>query len=275
VAAAKDARTEHVPLGVLSLLVGGLLVGGSFLGNPGLLIAVAIVQAGLVAGWVLGTDLPGRGGALVIGIVGSIAVDIAIMRWPERGYAPVLGILGVAVSAMFIHQLVRGVVRNRVVESLADITFLLIAVTAITGFLLLRHQGDGHVTASATMASIAAALAASHFTDAAIPLLRFDPVVDRGLPAVLVGTAVGALIGMLWLGQLTDFANGRGAPVGAGVAVVACLVSIGASFAGHHTASRSRANSTRTKNLLPVAAVLMTVAFSAPAAYVLINAVSG
>jgi hypothetical protein len=119
-----------------------------------------------------------------------------------------------------------------VVESLADITVLIISVTAITGLLLLRHQGNGDITTLAVIASASAGLVAAHLTDAVLPAPRFDPAVDRGLPAVVVGIAVGAALGLLILRRLIDFTGGRGAFAGSAVAAVACLISIGASFAG-------------------------------------------
>jgi hypothetical protein len=281
---AERAAAAHVGLAVVTVLAGAVLLGGSYLGNVGLLVAVGVVQAALVVSWVFGTALPGRIGALILGILASGAVDAAVTRWYDHGYQPVLGVLGLAIPVMFIHQLTRGVVRTRVVESLADITILIIAVTAIAGLLLLRRQSNGDVTTLAVIGSVAAGLLVSHLTDAVLPAPRFDPLVDRGLPAVVLGVLVGGAIGLLALNRLLDFAGGRGAFAGAAVAAVACLISIGATFAGFHstlsTPSRSSAVdgdepiATGVAALRPVAAVLMTIALSAPAGYVLINALS-
>ena len=270
----------HLQLAVLSLLAGGVLAGGSYLGNIGLLVATAVVQVLLVVSWVLGTGLPGRTGALAIGGLAAAAADAATTHWHDSGYSPMLGVLGVAIPLMFVHQLIRGVVRARVVESLADITVLLLAVVALVGLMVLRRQGDGNVLVPAVVAAIAAGMAASHVTDAGWSAPRFDPAVDRGLPAVVVGIVVGGGIGLLALRRIIDFTGGRGAFVGAAVAAVACLLSIGATFSGTHstldapTSAEPGGALPRGARLRPVAATLMTVALSVPAAYVLVNALS-
>ncbi len=273
-----DRRSAHIPLAVLSLLAGGLLVGGAYAGTISTLVAVGIVQAVLVLSWVLGSALPGRIGALVMGFAASGAADAAVTRWHHDGYSPILGVLGVAVPAMFIHQLTRGVVRTRVVESLADITILLIGVTSIAGFILLRHQTNGDISTPAIIAALSLGLVVSHLTDAIVAAPRFDPEVDRGLPGVIVGVLAGAAIGLLSLRSLIDFAGGRGAFAGATVALVACLLSIGATFAGAHStldpAATRQPLRPWSRRLRPMAAALMTIAFSAPAGYVVISSLA-
>jgi hypothetical protein len=273
------AGAVQLRLAVLTALAGGLLAGGSYLGETGLLVAIGLLQALLVVSWVFGTALPGRFGALGIGTLAAAGADAATTHWHDSGYSPVLGVLGVAVPLMFLHQLIRGVVRTRVVESLADITVLLVAVVALSGLIVLRHQGNGDILAPAMLGAITAGLVASHFTDAVLPAPRFDPAVDRGLPAVLVGVVVGGVVGMLSLHRIIDFAGGRAAFVGAAVAAIACLLSIAATFSGVHSSlsipeAGSLAASSWAPRLRPVAAVLMTVALSTPAAYVLVNALS-
>src|SRR2546430_15575655 len=105
-----------------------------------MLVAVAVLRAVALVGWVFGPALPGRLGALIMGTLAAGAADAAIARWHADGYAPLVGVLGVAIPIMFIHQLTRGVVRTRVVESLADITVLIVAANPKAGFLLLRCQ---------------------------------------------------------------------------------------------------------------------------------------
>jgi hypothetical protein len=277
------SRAGQIPLVVLTILAGGMLLVGSAVGTIGLVVAVAAVQALLVIGWVFGSGLPGRIGAVVLGLLASGAADATVIRWHENGYEPVLGVLGVAIPVVFIHQLTRGVVRTRVVESLSDIALLLLSVTAIVGLILLRYQDNGDRTVLAVVGAVAAGLAVNQLTDALLPAPRFDPVVDRGLPAVLTGVVAGGVVGLVTLRELSDFAGGRSAFAGAAVAAVACLLSIGASFAGVH----STLTPPRTvvgpdvdeipvwvgvPRLRPVAAVMITFALSSPAGYVLINA---
>lgn len=285
-------RSAQLPLAVITVLAGAMLVGGSYVGPVGLLVIVALVQAALVVGWVFGTGLPGRIGGLLMGLGAAAASDALVSRWTDQGYAPVLGVLGLAVPAMFVHQLTRGVVRSRVVESLADITLLLVGVTGIAGLILLRHQINGDVTAPAVIGSLAAALLAAHITDSVMPAPRVDSGLDRGIPAVLAGVLVGAGVGLLSLRRVIDFTGGRGAFVGAAVGAVGCLVSIGASFVGSHSTlavstpevsitvagfddPELTARRAGVARLQPVAAVLMTIGLTAPAGYLLITALSG
>lgn len=224
-----------VSLATVTILACGALIGGSYLGVIGLLVALAGVQAVLVVSWVLGTALPGRIGGLILGVLSAGAADAAVMRWHDSGYQPVLAVLGVAIPVMFVHQLTRGVVRTRVVESLAHIALMILAVTAASGLIVLRYQTNGDKTTLAVIGAVGAGLVVNHLTDLVVPVPRFDPQVNRGLPAVVLGVAAGGAIGVLSLRQLIDFANARGAFLGAAVAAVACLISIGTSFAGTHT----------------------------------------
>ncbi|MDQ1730872.1 MAG: hypothetical protein QOK10_1031 [Pseudonocardiales bacterium] len=231
-----DGRQSGLlPLALVTLLAGGALIGGSYLGTIGLLVATAVVQTVLVVSWVLGTGLPGRVGGFVLGIAASAAADAAVMRWHDHGYEPVLAVLGVAIPLMFIHQLTRGVVRTRVVESLSDIAVLLLAVTAMAGLIVLRYQVNGDKTTLAVLGALTAGLVVNHLTDAVLPAPRFDPAINRGLTGVLTGVLAGGAVGALALRDIIDFTGGRAAFLGAAVAAVACLISVGASFAGVHS----------------------------------------
>jgi hypothetical protein len=270
--------TLQIQLAVLTALAGGVLAAGSYLGTVALLVAVCAVQLALSVSWLFGTAVPGRIGGLVLAVLAAGGADAATLHWPDSGYSPVLGVLGMAVPLLFVHQLTRGVVRTRVVESLADISVLLVALVALAGLIVLRQQGDGDVLTPAVLGAITAGLVAGHFTDAVLPAPRFDPEVDRGLPAVVVGVLVGGAVGLLSLRRVLDLAGGRGAFVGAAIAAVACLLSIGAAFSGVHTSLAPAGTAGPdgwAVRLRPVAAVLMTVALSTPAGYVLVNALAG
>lgn len=272
------AGAQQIQLAMLTAVAGGVLAAGSYLGSVALLVAVCAVQLLLVLSWLFGTAVPGRTGGLVLTVLAAAGADAAITHWSDSGYSPVLGVLGVTVPLLFAHQLSRGVVRTRVLESLADITVLLVAVVALAGLIVLRGQDNGDILTPAVLGVITAGLVAAHVTDAVFPAARFDPEVDRGLPAVVVGVLVGAAVGTLTLRRLIDLAGGRGAFVGASIAAVACLLSIGAAFSGVHTSLAPAGTSEPAgpaARLRPVAAVLMTVALSTPAAYVLVHALSG
>lgn len=272
---------NDIQLAMLAALFAGLLSAGAYLGNVELLVAVAVVQAVLIPSWVLGGRLPGRIGALILGVLTAGGADAATMYWHDSGYGPVLGVFGVAIPLMFAHQLTRGVVRTRVVESMSGIAVLLIAVGALSGLIVLRHQGNGETVTLALVASLGAGLVLGHLTDAVLPVPRFDPTVDRGLPAVLVAAVAGGVVGVLTLRDDIDFAGGRAAFVGAAVAVVGCLLSVAATFAESRTTpagdapgSDNAAVAGRRAWLRPAAAVALTIALATPAGYVLVNALT-
>ncbi|MBV9822508.1 MAG: hypothetical protein JO144_09735 [Actinobacteria bacterium] len=268
---------RQIQLAVLTALAGGVLAAGSYLGPVALAVAVGLVQLLVTVSWLFGSAVPGRRGGLVLAVLAAGGADAAVLHWPHSGYSPVLGVLGLAVPAMFVHQLARGVVRTRVVESLADITVLLVAVVALTGLLVLRRQGNGDILTPAVLGAITAGLVAAHFADAVYSAPRFDPAVDRGLPAVLIGVLAGGLVGLLGLRRVVEFAGGRGAFVGAAIAAVACLLSIGAAFSAVRSPLAPPGPAVpdgRAVRLRPVAAALMTLALSTPAAYVLVNALA-
>ncbi len=280
-------RINHIQLAVVTALLGGVLAAGSYVGPIGLLVGIAVVQAIVVPSAVLGTGLPGRIGAVLLGLLAAAGADVTMTHWHTSGYSPVLGVLGVAIPVMFFHQLTRGVVRTRVVESLAGITVLLIAVTALTGLIVLRQQGNGKTVTLTLIGAITAGLVAAHFADAVLPAPRFDPEIDRGLPAVLAGLIVGGGVGVLGLRNIVDFAGGRAVFVGAAVAAVGCLLSIGATFAESRTLVPAADEpvepgeplqvpevSPGLARLRPAAAAGLTLALTIPAAYVLTNALT-
>jgi len=272
---AAGPRLLHIPLATFSAILAAVLAVASYFGPAAMIGAIAIVQAVLVVTWVFGTALPGRIGALILGVSASGAGDFVATRYHSDGYAPLLGVLGVGIPLMFVHQLTRGVVRTRVVESLADITVLVVACVATTGFILLRYQSNGDRTTLAVASAVGIALVVGHLADAVAPVLRFDPVVDRGLPAVILGVLAAAAAALLVLGSLIDFAAGRGAFVGAALGAVACLLSIGASFAGaQSTVGRAGQRSRLSRACRPFSEVALTICLTAPAGYVLINALS-
>jgi hypothetical protein len=274
---AAGSGTLQLQLAMLTALAGGVLAAGSYLGTAALLVAICAVQGALMLSWLFGAAVPGRTGGLVLAVLAAAGADAAIMHWSDSGYSPVLGVLGMAVPLMFAHQVSRGVVRTRVLESLADITVLLVAVVALAGLIVLRRQSNGDILTPAVLGVITTGLVAAHFTDAVFPAPRFDPEVDRGLPAVVVGVLAGAVVGTLSLHRVIDLAGGRAAFIGASIAAVACLLSIGAAFSGVHTRLAPAGTAEPpgpAARLRPVAAVLMTVALSTPAAYVLVNALS-
>ena len=213
--------------------------------------------------------MPGRIGALLIGGGAAAAADFAVSRWPHSALSPMLGILGLAVPVMFAHQLVRGVVRARVVESLSGITLVVVAVVALPSLVQLRHEiGGGHMAAATALAS-AVAVGVGQLVDLAWSRPRFDPDVPRGLAGVVVATAVGAAIGAYLLRHLTQFSTLQTIAYGAAIAAASALVAVATSLVAYSaplTATLARGP----RLLRPIALALLPIMLVAPGAYVLL-----
>jgi hypothetical protein len=207
----------------------GLAVASKFGATP-LLIGVAAAQALLVVSWVVGTQLPGRIGGLVVGALAAGGADFAVSHWPHGQLGTLLGVLALAVPAMFIHQLTRGVVRTRVVESLSDIAMLVVGVVALAAVMQLRHETVGALMVSGVVLAAGGALVAGHFVDIVVPLLRFDKEVPRGLLAVVVGAVVGVGAMYFRLHNTIEFDGNRSLYLGASVGAVVSLFAVATAF---------------------------------------------
>jgi hypothetical protein len=192
--------SRFAPENLLAAVVTVVIAGGlAVLANAGpgqLVLGVAIVQGILIVAWVFGTNMPGRIGALIIATLTAVASDAVMTAWPHSQLGPLIGVLGLALPAMFIHQLTRGVVRSRVVESLSAVAVVVVATVALSALIQLRHETDARVTSTA-IAAAGAALAAGLVTDAVLTALRFEPEVPRGLGGILVSLVVGGLVGIV------------------------------------------------------------------------------
>lgn len=264
--ATPSARAVSTRAVAVAGLAGVLLSGGAGWGAVPLLVAVTLVQAAAVVGWVLGTGLPGRiGGVLVTGAA-TVAGDVAVSVWPHSQLSPLLAVLGLAVPALFAVQLTRGVVRTRVVESLSDVTLLLVAVVASTSYLQLFHEFDGPVLVSAATAAAGLAVVVGGVTDLVWSRPRFDPDVPRGLSAVVLGTVVAAAGGALRLRGVVDFTTSRAAVLGAGVGLVTALLVVALTFAQRGSSVRPGRVGLR---LRPLPVALMPLMLVAPVSYLL------
>lgn len=222
------ARPAHLLAAGLALLAGLLLGVGAVAGRPGVLVSVAVVQALLVPAWILGAQRPGRIGGMIIGAGVAAAADVALLVRDRTSPAVLLGVLGVALPALVLHQLTRGVVRVRVTESLAGIAVLIAAEVALSTLFALARAEDGHRLAGTVVLAAAAGLAVARLTDAVAPVPRIADGVPYGLLAVVLATAAGAVAGAATRGGPLSTAGG--AEVGAVVGLVAALVAVGAGF---------------------------------------------
>ena len=264
--------------GALIALLAGAALAYSAARPVALLVVVAVIQAAFLLAWAFGAAvavvpgesfdgadgevemgptppvahpvqddtlpaagaMPGRLGAIIIGAGTAAATDFAVMHWPHSALSPMLGILGLAVPVMFAHQLIRGVIRSRVVESLSGIALMIAAVVALPALVQLRHEaGGGHMVAATTLAG-GVAVALGLLVDLVWSRPRFDPDVARGLSGVVLGTVAGAAIGAYLLRNQPQFTTAQAILYCAGIAAVSALVGVAASLVVYSSPAHRR-----------------------------------
>jgi hypothetical protein len=263
------AATDQLMSAVVALVVGAGLGVAAHRETGLLVLAVAVTQAITIVSWVLASGLSGRIGALVLGALAAAISDIVIVHWPHGQLSPLLAVIGLALPAMFIHQLTRGVVRTHVTESLSDIALLVVSVVGLAALVQLRHEMGGAAMASAVGFTAAGAVAVGHLVDARWPVPRFDATVPRGLAGVVAGTVVAAILGYVRLHDAVEFSPGRSVFLGAGVGAVASLLAVAVAFIRRSTTPPTGAG----RHLGFVYAVVIPLGLVAPIGYLLCLAV--
>jgi hypothetical protein len=262
---------NHIGGAVVAAVVAiGLAVASKFGATP-LLAGVAGAQALLVVSWVVGTALPGRLGALVVGALAAGGADVVVSRWPHGQLGTLLGVLGLAIPAMFVHQLTRGVVRARVVESLSDIAVMVVPVVAMAALIQLRHETVGALMVSGVMLAAGGALVAGHLVDMVWPVPRFDPNVSRGLLAVVVGAGVGAVATYVRLHNTVEFSGGRSLYLGASIGAIVSLFAVGMAFVEYSLPPAGRIRTLAR----PIAGTLIALGLVSPIGYLLCLIIRG
>ena len=239
-----------------------------------LLIAVAVLQALVALGWVIGTGMPGRKGGLILAAMAASGADVTTSVWPHSRLGALVAIVGLALPVMFVHQLMRGAARTRIVASLSAVAVVVIGVIAPAALLQLRHESvdpalGGRVVA-AVVAAAAAALVVGYLVDLVVPVPRFDPEVPRGLLAIVAAAAVGAGVASTILRNQSGYEQGRADFIGAAIGALAGLLAIATSFVLFTTpdpVGRLRWISR------PLFAALLPVCLLAPAAFLLCLAI--
>lgn len=258
----------------VALVVGAALAVSARAGATPLLIAVAATQALLAASWVLGTVMPGRIGGLVIATLAATAADVTTSVWPHGRLGTLLAVLGLAVPAMFIHQLARGAARVQVVSSLSAVAVLVLGEVSLPALLQLRHEFAssevGGRVAAAAVAAIAGALVIGCLVDMLMPAPRFDPAVGRGLLALIASAGLGGSVGYLMLRNEVEFADGRSVFVGAALGALAGLLAVALAFVLQTTPVPAARLG---RSLRPVLAAVLPIAVIAPVAFLLCLAI--
>jgi hypothetical protein len=174
----------------LTAALAGVLALAGYAGSVVLLLAVAMVQGLLVAGWYRCVDVPGAtGGMLLAGAASGAADLLLLLRDDPRPLAPATGVLGLAMVGTLLHQLVRRPERDRVTASLTA-TATLTAFAVLTGLFISAEQTRGG-------ASLVAVVAVTAVAGRVVDLLPSLPSSVRAPAGVVLGGVVGAGLGSL------------------------------------------------------------------------------
>lgn len=269
----KEVELALVVTCAAAVVVGGGLTAAARGSAAALLVAVAVGQALLAIAWVFGTMLPGRKGALLIAVAASGASDAVTSVWPHDRLGTLLPVLGLAVPAMFAHQLMRGAARVQVVSSLAAVALLVLGEVGFAALLQLRHEfgtSSGGKVAAAAVAAIAGGLVVGCLVDMLLPAPRFDPSVARGLLGLIGAAGVGCSLGYLMLRDEVQFGTGRAAFTGAALGALAGLLAVACAFVLHTTPEPPTELSRRAR---PLIGAVLPVAVIAPVAFLLCLAI--
>lgn len=261
----------------VAVVVGAALAVTARVGATALLVALAATQALLAVAWTYGTRLPGRRGAMVIAALAAVGSDVCVSVWPAGRLGTELIVFALAVAVMFVHQLMRGAARHRIVDSLGAAALLVLAESALPALLQLRHEFGrdlGGQVVSGVVVVAAGALVVGCLVDLIYSAPRFDPDVPRGLLAVAASAGIGGSLGYLMLqsDQLIELHGGRGAFLGAALGVLIGLFAVGVGFIEHGApvpASRFG------QRMRPVLGVLVPLALLSPIAFLLSLAIRG
>jgi hypothetical protein len=275
----RPGAPEWIPSFAVVVVLGLLLGFCGGYGATALLVAIAVTQAVAIVSWVYGTQLVGRKGALVLGAAAAAASDVCVSLWPQSRLGALLGVFALAIPVLFVHQLARGVARHNVVDSLGAIAALAVVAVGPAALLQLRHEFSDQTSPSRVVASVVAimagGLALSMLVDAISPYPRFDVAVRRGAMGVIASTGLGAAIGYLALQSPAkhDFANGRGAMVGAILGVLIALLSVAACFATFSVKPLTGAHQGFARWSRIVLVAVLPIALLAPVAFLVCVAV--
>lgn len=259
---------------VVVLVVGAGLVLSARASAVALLIAIAVLQALFAIGWIFGTALPGRNGALLLAAAAAAGSDVAVSVWPHSRLGTLLIVFALAMPLMFVHQLARGAARVRVVESLSAVALVVALVTAPAAFLQLRHEflpaSAGGRIAAAVLAAAAGALVVGYLVDLVMPAPRFDPATPRGLLAVVGAAGLGGSVGHLAITDGAAFAGARGTFAGAALGVLVGFFAIAAAFIDVSAPMPATALARRVRSL---AVAVFPLSLAAPVAFLLLLAI--
>ena len=251
---AAPSRTQHLLAAASAALAVAVLVAGpGLLGDRGRLASVLLVQAALVASWILVTRPPGGVGAAGIGAAAAVAADLALSL-PERPrLGGLLTVLGVSFLVVVLHQMLRRP-RSELVASLAFAVLLVCAVSGLAALLLVDPAAG-----TTALLAVGAALVAGHTADLLLPRPPVAPDVPMGPLGRFVAVLAGAAVVVLRRGDGDVLA---GALQGALLGAAATLTGLVAAYVVAEAVGRGAPSSSA--RAFPVLQASLPVAACAP-----------
>lgn len=211
----------HPLVAAAALVPAALLTLGAGVGREVLVVALAVLQLALLAGWWAAVRAPGRLGGQALGALVAVLADALVLA-DGASLAPVPRVLGAAVLGLFAVQLARRDGRPDLVGSLAAGAAACSLVGLGAALLAARALPDGTslVAVTALSAGVAAALAGLG-AGARSASARVVAVVVAIAVAVAAGAAAGAIgsAGPL-VGALLGLAAGAVGAVGQALAAL-------------------------------------------------------
>ncbi len=230
---------------LLTAAAAGLLAFAAAAGHYPFALAVFFLQAGLAVGWYRLAPVPSPTGSLALTIAAAIAADGLLLAQDRAiSVGPLAGVLAASFVGALIHELGRAGERQYLTASLAaTMTGCTLVVLAATVLAERAAPGGESVVITSAVAVAAGSIIAAP---------PFPPLV-KVIAGMIAGLAAGGVVG----GGLEDLGTTRGIVLGA----AAGLLVASARYVVVAAKSSRRA--------VLSAAVLLPLAFAAPAAYVI------
>jgi hypothetical protein len=185
-----------------------------------LAVVVLLAQLGLLAAWVAATRPPDPRGVLAVAGGAAVVTDVVLVRSDGASLAPVAGVVGLALGAAMLRQLMRRS-RTSVTTALSSTMGAVVLVVAMGLLIVLGDiRPEGPLLGTALAATAAAA-----FAGRGVEAFTSRGAGGPGAPVpagvtVVVGTLAGLLAGLPGPGAA------RGALVGLGVGIAVVLASV-------------------------------------------------
>jgi hypothetical protein len=185
-----------------------------------LAVVVLLAQLGLLAAWVAATRPPDPRGVLAVAGGAALVTDVVLVRSDGASLAPVAGVVGLALGAAMLRQLMRRS-RTSVTTALSSTMGAVVLVVAMGLLIVLGDiRPEGPLLGTAL-----AAIAAAAFAGRGVEAFTSRGAGGPGAPVpagvtVVVGTLAGLLAGLPGPGAA------RGALVGLGVGIAVVLASV-------------------------------------------------